>query len=446
MIYVYKVVSLLLFYLLTSISTVFLITFFTADRAELTATIGVALILIGFFTNDFLPILSNVGVVSIALTAILYSVLHQQIGQKKEWRVYTALTGIFFLHLLSGLNTSSANRESFWTDVLLQLPFLILPVAFWLLPPLSSQSLRRLYLLFYHLVVVSALGSTGYYLLHTAEINQLYYQSQIMPTVPDYIRFSLMVTFAIVVGSLLLVNKAVQGPHRLLVLLTTIFLILYLYLLSVRSGLVAFNVLGLVVLGWLLLKRRYNWAFRVSGMLLVLPLLSFLCFPTFHNKYYNTQDDMSRVAETRSANNFSLVGRFYSYKVGLKIAQAYPLFGVGKADMRDEAAVYYKADFPTIEPSAYLLPHNQFLYYLAAFGGVGLLFFILCFYYPLYWSWPRIAPLLLAQYLIISLSFLVEYTLDQKNQVGLFFTLLFLLLPLNGLMAPTRPDASWRPN
>jgi O-antigen ligase len=426
--------------------TVSLATILTTDRTELATTASIALIIIGLFTNAFLPGLSSIGVLCVLLIALLHIVAHQQIVQKKQWRVYITLTGVFFLHLFAGINTSEANRAAYRIDVFQQLPFLVLPIAFWLLPPLSSQALRRVYSLFFYLVVVSALGSTGYYLMHTAEINQLYYQSQIMPTVPDYIRFSLMVTLAVAVGGLLLVNNVFLGGHRLLVLLSTTFLILYLYLLSVRSGLVAFNMLGIVTLLWLLVKRNYRQAFGIAGVLIILPWLSFLSFPTFHNKYYNTHDDVSRVENVSSANNFSLVGRVYSYKVGLQIAQAHPLIGVGKADMENEVAVYYKADFPDIEPSAYLLPHNQFLYYLVAFGGLGVLLFTVCFYYPFYWAWTRVGPLMVAQYLIVSLSFLVEYTLDQKNQVGLLFTLVFLLLPINGLMSPTRSEAGWRPS
>jgi O-antigen ligase len=357
--------------------------------------------------------------------------------------LYYAFTGVFFLHLLAGLNTSAANQEAFWQDVWQQLPFLLLPIAFWVLPPLSSQALRMMYLLFYSLVVISALGSTAYYLMHTAEINQLYYQSQIMPTVPDYIRFSLMVTLAIAIGGLFLVNNVLIGRYKIVVVLTTIFLVLYLYLLSVRSGLVAFNCLGVVTLIWLSTKYKYKQALGIGAVLLALPWLSFLCFPTFHNKYYNTRDDVGRIEKVSSANNFSLVGRVYSYKVGLQIAQAHPLVGVGKADMNDEVSVYYQADFPDIEPSAYLLPHNQFLYYLVAFGGLGLLLFVGCFYYPLYWAATRLGAIMAAQYLIISLSFLVEYTLDQKNQVGLLFTLLFLLLAINGALPSPRSEADF---
>ncbi|MBC6606309.1 O-antigen ligase family protein [Hymenobacter sp. BT188] len=290
--------------------------------------------------------------------------------------------------------------------------------------------------MFYYLVVLSALGSTAYYLLHTTKINQLYYQSQIMPTVPDYIRFSLMVTLAVAIGGLFLSNNVVKRGHRITVFLATAFLILYLYLLSVRSGFIAFNMLDFVTLLWYMAKRRYFRALCTGGLLLMLPFLSFWCFPTFYNKYYNTKDDVGRVEEVSSANNFSLVGRVYSYKVGLQLAQAHPFVGVGKADMEDEITTYYKADFPDIKPSAYLLPHNQFLYGLVAFGGLGLLIFIGCFYYPLYWSLTKTAPLLMAQYLIISLYFLAEYSLDQKNKTGLLFALLFLLLPVNDLMSP----------
>ncbi|WP_240731611.1 O-antigen ligase family protein [Hymenobacter radiodurans] len=255
-----------------------------------------------------------------------------------------------------------------------------------------------------------------------------------------------MVTLAVVIGLLLVVKNLVQGRHRVLVLLAIAYLIPYLYLLSVRSGLVAFNVLGIATLLWLLFKHKYKQALRVGALLLALPWLSFLCFPTFHNKYYNTKDDVSRVKKISSANNFSLVGRVYSYRVGLQVAQTHPFIGVGKADIEDEVAAYYKADFPDIKPAAYLLPHNQFIYYLVAFGGIGLLLFIVFFYYPFYWAWARVGPLMIAQYVIISLSFLVEYTLDQKNQVGLLFTLLFLLLPINGLMRPARPEVGWRPS
>jgi O-antigen ligase len=88
----------------------------------------------------------------------------------------------------------------------------------------------------------------------------------------------------------------------------------------------------------------------------------------------------------------------------------------------------YQSLYPGIRPQAYRIPHNQFLYYLGLLGAVGLMVFLVCFYYPL-WAYFRQADVLLpVHYLIVSVSFLFEPTLE--TQVGLLYCLLFMLLPL----------------
>lgn len=402
------------------------------DYIQKLAATFCALIMTGLFTLNFLPTLSTFGVIGLLLTALFYLVMRaSRSSESKAKLTYIVLIGVFLIHLASGFNTDIAHRKEFWADVVLQLPFLLMPLSFALLPSWPTHYLHYLYLLFFSLVVLSALGSTGNYLLHTTEINNLYSQSQIMPTVPDYIRFSLMVAFAIVIGILLIANNVVVKHMRWWVIGSTTFLTLYLYLLAVRSGLGAFNALGILAVGWLIFKKgSYKQAALLGAILIALPVLSFVCFPTFRNKYYNTQYDVAQVQTTSSANNLSLVGRYYSYKVGLQLVRQHPWFGVGKADMEQEVGRFYKRDYVNIDPSSYLMPHNQFLYYWAAFGGIGLIAFVFCFYYPLFKMWQQTSLLLVTHYLIISLSFLAEFTLDQKNQVGLIYSLLFILLPL----------------
>ncbi|WP_188810694.1 O-antigen ligase family protein [Hymenobacter cavernae] len=396
------------------------------------AAVFCGLTIIGLFTHDFLPYISNVGIAGLALTALFYFITQERAPVAKPYRViYISLTGVFLVHLASGLNTEVVHQEAFLEDVVMQLPFLLLPLSFTLLPAWPATYLRRLYLLFFNLVLVSALSSTGYYLLHAAEINESYSRSKIMPTVPDYIRFSLMVVFATSIGIFFTKDKLVSRYKRWTILIGTAFLVLYTYLLAVRSGLLSFNAIGLLVVGWLIIKQKsYKQAIIVTLLLIALPVVSFVCFPTFRHKYYNTQYDVSQVQTASSANNLSLVGRFYSYEVGLQLVRQNPWFGVGKADMEQEVGRFYKRDFPSIESTSYLMPHNQFLYYWVAFGGVGLLAFLCSFYYPLYRVWNRVPPLLLVQYSIVTLSFIAEFTLDQKNQVGLTYSLLFILVSL----------------
>jgi len=394
------------------------------------AKVFCAATIIGLFTKGFLPVLSTIGMIGLFLTALFYQVANTKEKEIRSNKVrYLILIGVFLIHLLSGLNTEVIHKQELWEDILLESPFLILPLSFALLPKWPVQYLNQLFLLFFCLVLLSALGSTANYLLHADEINKLYSQSQIMPTVPDYIRFSLMVTFAVVIAADFVKSRSITKQKRLVLVVGSAFLVLYLYLLAVRSGLGAFNGLGLVAIVWLVWKRRkYSQAMALALLLISLPVMSFLYLPTFRNKYYNTQYDVAQVQTSSSANNLSLVGRFYSYKVGLQLVLQYPVFGVGKADMEQEVSYFYKRDYPDIDPSAYLMPHNQFLYYLVAFGCVGLMAFIFCFYYPFLAAWRQNSLLLIAHYLIVSCSFIAEFTLDQKNQIGTLYSVVFILL------------------
>ena len=83
------------------------------------------------------------------------------------------------------------------------------------------------------------------------------------------------------------------------------------------------------------------------------------------------------------------------------------------------------------------MPHNQYLYNLAAYGTLACLYSALGLFYPAWWARSKHAPLLLAQYVSIALSFLVEYTLE--TQIGLAFVVFFLLLALQGSL-PSEDD------
>ncbi|MCC2548318.1 O-antigen ligase family protein [Hymenobacter sp. BT175] len=414
---------------------------FSMKRVQYATTFFSACIVIGLFVASFFRILPSIGIIGLTLTALGYAVSHRRIEHRRYWHVYAAFTGVFVLHLLSGLNTSAEKMSEYGQDVVLQSPFLLLPLAFCLLPVLPARSLRALWLLFIALTVLAALGSTIYYLFHAAVINQLYLESRVMPTEPDHIRFSLMITLAIAAGVVMLAREGNLAGWRRLVVGAVIFLMLYQHLLAVRSGLATFYALGGLTIAWLVLRKaRYKLAGQLALGMVVLPLLSFALFPTFRNKFHNTQEDLSKVDTSKSANNYSLVGRVYSYKVAGMIIRDNPIVGVGKADMEPEMQTRYNQHFPSI--TNYIKPHNQFLYNLVAYGGLGLLLFLLCFYYPAWWAWPRHAPLLVAQYCIVSLSFLVEYTLE--TQIGLTYALFFLLLALSALIADDEAEPAGR--
>lgn len=418
---------------------------FSISRLMMAATFFSGCVIVGLFTSSFFRVLPSIGMAGVLLAGCLSYVLHKNYYARASSGPYIAFVTVYLLHVISGLLIKPINALEYQQDLVLQLPFLVLPLGFWLLPPLPTRNIRFLWLLLIGVTFAAALLSTGYYLLHWEYINELYLRSKVMPTEPDHIRFSLIITLAIAVGSVLLINHSVKNTNRSWLLIVLVALVFYQHLLAVRSGLLTFYALaGLAILVLIFRNKQYRQAGYSLVALLVFPLVSYICFPTFRNKSVNTREDVGRVEHTASANNYSLVGRVYSYKVAIKVVKQHPLFGVGKTGIEPAMAVHYQQDYPNIRPDAYIQPHNQYLYTLVAFGAVGVILFVIGFYYAGLSVWPRSAPLLFAQYIIVTLSFLVEYTLE--TQIGIAFSLFFLLLALEGSKGVGEESGvEWRP-
>ncbi len=418
--------------------------FLTLRRLQAAATFFCGCVIVGIFVANWFRTLPSIGMAGLTLTGLVYAAVHRRVGNAGRWPVFAAVALVFGLHLSSGLQTEARHWPDYGLDLVMQLPFLLLPFAFWLLPPLPGPHLRGLWGLFVGATLVAAAGATANYLAHAAVINQLYLQSQVMPTEPDHIRLSLLVTLAAAAGAALLWHRAVGAQWRPWLLTAVGLLTLFLHLLAVRSGLMTFYALGFLVASWLwFAKQRRRQAIGLLFGLLLLPVVCFVAFPTFRNKFYNTQEDVCKVNDTKEANRYSIVARVYSYQTAFALWRDNPLFGVGKPDLQAEMSGRYAALYPAIGRSGQILPHNQYIYNLAAYGAVGLLVFCGGLFYPWWWARARHAPLLLAQYVSLALSFLVEYTLE--TQIGVAFAVFFLLLALQGSLPAADEDAHWRP-
>ena len=419
---------------------------FTLARLHRAALFFCGCVIVGIFIANWFRALPSIGIAGIALTGLVYAAVYRRVAYWSLWPVFGSLFLVFLMHLLQGFNTETASMGAYGRDVVLQLPFLALPLGFWLLPAMPSRYLRRLWLLLIGMTVLAATGATINYLLHAREINESYLHSKVMPTEPDHIRFSLIITLAIAAGALLLVHDAVRAVWRRWVIGAIVVLALFLHLLAVRSGEMTFYALGGLAILWLVLrKRQWKQAGALAAALVLLPVLSFVVFPTFRNKVYNTQEDLGKVKQTNSAEgkNYSIAARVYSYKAALAVWQDNKLVGVGKPDLEGEMAKRYATLYPEMGAGFYIQPHNQYLYNLAAYGALGLLIFCVGLFYPAWWARHKRAPLLLAQYVSIALSFLVEYTLE--TQTGLAFVVFFLLLALQGSLPYEEEDKTWRP-
>ena len=417
---------------------------FSLKRIHQSAFFFCACIIISIFLVNWLRVALGIAMGGLTVTSVLYAIVHRRIANWKLWPVFGSLTLVFVLHLLAGFHTDAINMDEYRFDLGLQLPFFILPLAFWLLPAFPSRHLRWLWALLIGMTVIASLGATINYLLHATEINELYIHSKVMPTEPEHIRFSLIITLAIAASTLMVEHKVVKLKWQPWVIGLIIGLTLFLHLLAVRSGEMTFYALGSLTIVWLVSRKR-DW--KRAGILVIallsLPILSYFAFPTFRNKVYNTQEDVSKVDQSSEGKNFSIAARVYSYRAALAVWKDNKLTGVGKPNLEGETARRYAALYPELTPEFYILPHNQYLYNLAAYGLVGLLIFCIGLFYPAWWARRKYAPLLVAQYVSIILSFLVEYTLE--TQIGLAFVVFFLLLALQGSIPCEEDDPVWRP-
>lgn len=419
---------------------------FTLARLHRAALFFCGCVIVGIFVANWFRVLPSIGMAGIAATGLVYAAVYRRAANWSLWPLFGSLFLVFLLHLLQGFNTDAANLGEYGRDMVLQLPFLALVLGFWLLPAMPGRYLRWLWLLLIGLSVLAAVGATINYLLHFGEINEMYLHSKVMPTEPDHIRFSLIITLSIAAAALLLVHDAVRPAWRRWVIGAIVVLALFLHLLAVRSGEMTFYALGGLAILWLALRQRqWKQAGALAAALLLLPMLSFVAFPTFRNKVYNTREDVSKVEQTSSVEgkNYSIAARVYSYKAALVVWRDNKLVGVGKPDLEAEMARRYARLYPEMGSRFYIQPHNQYLYNLAAYGTLGILVFLVGLFYPAWWARRKSAPLLLTQYVSIALSFLVEYTLE--TQIGLAFVVFFLLLALQGSLPCEEEDPTWRP-
>jgi O-antigen ligase len=339
-----------------------------------------------------------------------------------------ALALLLCIPVLSGLWSAD---HAYWLErVRVRLPFLVMPWAFANLPFLDA---RRLYAVLYLLVGVMALVCVGVlanFLLHRQEIMQAMYEGRPMPVPRNHIRFSLLVSTAVLAGWHLWRQRFVWrfGWERWVLGGSTLFLFGCVHFVAVRSGLIALYA-ALFFLGfhWSWQERRWAWmllAPAVAGLVLwgAIQLL-----PTLHQKLGYALYDWQQYRQGKGAS-YSDSERWVSMQAGWRIWQAHRWLGVGAGDLPAAVQETVAAHFPQYR-AAPKLPHNQFLYLLAGTGILGLFFSLYAFLRPVF-AYRGGQAIFYAFQCMALVSFLVEYTIETAIGVAwyLFFTLWFLRL------------------
>jgi O-antigen ligase len=295
-----------------------------------------------------------------------------------------------------------------------------LPLAFGLLPTFSKRQYQHLLALFFGAMTIACLGVLSNYALHRAEMLDMLQRSQAIPTPNgEHIRFSLMINIALLAG-VYLVEKGYYWKHRAerwLQVGSVLFLMVALHVLTVRIGLLVFYVNTLLLLLIILLQRR-RFKTLILLLLLVLPMpyLAYKFVPSIQTKFNLTRYNW-QLYQAGKIGEYSDTRRLLSYKIGWQVAQTAPYWGVGIADLRAEQAAIYERDYPEQPP---MYPHNLLLTLLAGTGFVGLLWFLVCFGFPMWYYRRQLEWIFVLVHSVIFLSFITENTLLSTIGVMLY--------------------------
>jgi O-antigen ligase len=321
--------------------------------------------------------------------------------------------------------------------VQIKLPYLLLPLSFATVSLTKKTVYTILYVLFIT-VVIGAAGSLINFVLNYDAIVESYLHAKIMPT-PfhiGHIRFSLMSAFSALAAWILYKDHFVfKGQwERKLLLFGSLFLVLFLHILSVRSGLLAFYTAELLVL---VLEAWKNKSIKslVVGCLLLSLVCGTMYFlsPTLRNKAAYMHEDVTRFKDGKNVDRYSDGNRLLSWQLGWRVGNEQPLIGVGIGDVLDHMTHLYETEYPLIGSYHWLIPHSQFIYIFAGCGWLGMSWFIVACFYPYLDPRLRNFPLFMIFNTIIVTSFISEATLE--IQLGVALHLFFMLL----LLSSTNP-------
>ncbi|GAL86925.1 hypothetical protein Hsw_3607 [Sporocytophaga myxococcoides] len=388
-------------------------------------------IIIGMFTMDSFHILANQGILALTGFALLYFLLNiRNFSVFLVEKRFSVFILIFITFIISLLKTNPENQKYAALQFELHYQFLALPFLFAVLPPFPKKLYYDTFFLFLLIVFVCSVGSTAIYFQNKEYFDWAYGKSHLIPTPINHVRYSLMVTFAIFVSFYLLVKNYFNDLFfKFLNIAILIFLIFYQHLLAVRSGLVAFYAVLLLIIFYSITSKNFKNGILVFLGAIALITISFFSLDTLRNKWGYTMYDWNLSDIKDKANHYSIGKRLVSQQVTFELFRDHPIFGVGEGNLEAEVRKGYEKNFSYVEPANRLSPHNQYLRTLAATGILGFIIFMCCFYFPLFSGKNYKSKILLSIYIITSVSFLFEDTLETK--AGLTFTFFFIMFCLH---------------
>ncbi|MEO5562829.1 MAG: O-antigen ligase family protein [Chitinophagaceae bacterium] len=325
---------------------------------------------------------------------------------------------LFVLPLISGL-WSEDKKE--WLSVLrLKLPLIVLPLAFAGPFNFSKKQWDGLAYIFIGLTTAASIWSMFHYAGNMDSINESYLKAKSIATLlgNDHVRFSWVVSVVILLSGWMWWKNRSNKISSLLCLLAGCWLIVFLHLLAARTGLFSFYIILLVTGTWLIIKKTK----RLQGSLLLilvlaLPFLSYLLFPSFQNRVKYISYDYSYFKNLNYLPGGNDVSRVISIRAGWNLLKENPVAGTGAGDIYNETKKWDRKQYPEILDSDMLYPSSEWLIYGLVCGWLGVLIFTGIILVPFL---TRRKPYMVWALLNLTAAFSFLFDMGLEVQYGVF--------------------------
>jgi len=369
--------------------------------------------------------LQSISMGLLVINTLFNTEVKNNINEYLTDKVFIILSLFLFTYLLSGIYSED---KQYWLErINVRLAFVVIPLGLISLRGMTHKTFQWILYVFLWMIAISGFFVLAEYVNHFDEVNGMYSAGQTMDTPHSHVRFSLMVCLSVFIGWYLFRGdfQPLFRGEKYLTLVATIFLIIFLHVMAVRSGLLAFYLCSFFLLvRYIFLFRKWKQGFAALSVLILLPAVAYNFIPSIKTKVQYMQYDLGQYFNSNQVAGLSDATRLLSMKNGIEIWKENIWIGVGAGDVRDEAVKKY-VGYPEIK-TASKLPHNQMVWELASVGFIGFAIFWFASMFPLFYNRNYTDPLFVCLHMIMFSSYLTEATADDSNGNGLY--LIFLIL------------------
>jgi O-antigen ligase len=387
--------------------------------------VSILIMLAGLLFSRFLL---SAGLIIFAASCLLGKSVKAKITSFFYSPLLWSMSLLFLLPLISGLWSQDTLK---WSQILrIKLPLFLLPLCVAGLDDFKKEDWQKIGFTFLSLVLLGAGWSLWQYLQNVQLVQEAYLRAQTIqtPMGNDHVRFSLMVSIAILTAVFLAVQNQVKKAKGVLIglWLAVLLLVIYLHVLAARTGLICFYVSAFITVSWLVAKAKNSWRYAwVFVLIIAIPFVSWFAFPTFRNRISYIRYDLSSVKDGAYRIGSNDGNRLMSMKAGWELQKEHPIAGVGFGDIEAEARKWYLASYPQMSDADRILPSSEWTIYGAGGGWPGFLLFSMIMAVPFFCRAREANICWVLLNISITLSYLFDIGLEV--QYGVFIHAFILL-------------------